>query len=125
MTQLKRAVGLRTVISTGAGMALATVTYVSFIELASYLTGNSAWIAILTAGIMAVMAGSCFCELNSMYPTSAGIKIYIEKAFGEKTAIIIAGVYVMGQLSIVGAEIYILSQALSQGITFVHPVVWA
>jgi len=125
MTQLKRAVGLRTVISTGAGMALATVTYVSFIELASYLTGNSAWIAILTAGIMAVMAGSCFCELNSMYPTSAGIKIYIEKAFGEKAAIIIAGVYVMGQLSIVGAEIYILSQALSQGVTFVHPVIWA
>ena len=75
MAVLKRAVGLRTVVSTGAGMALATVTYVSFIELASYLTGNSAWIAILTSGIMAVLAGSCFCELNSMYPTAAGLKL--------------------------------------------------
>lgn len=125
MVQLKRAVGLRTVVSTGAGMALATVTYVSFIELASYLTGNSAWIAILTAGIMAVLAGACFCELNSMYPTAAGIKLFIEKAFGERSAIIIAGVYVLGQLAIVGAEIYILSQALSQGVTIVHPVIWA
>jgi amino acid transporter len=125
MTQLRRALGLKTVVSTGAGMALATVTYVSFIELASYLTGNSAWVAIFTAGLMAVLAGSCFAELNSMYPSAAGIKLYIEKAFGERTAIVISGVYVMGQLSIIGAEIYILSQALSQGITFVHPVVWA
>ena len=125
MTQLKRAVGLRTVVSTGAGMALATVNYVAFIELASYLTGNSAWIAILTAGIMAVLAGSCFCELNSMFPSAAGIKLYIEKAFGERAAIIISGSYVMGQLSIVGAEIYILSQALAQGTTFVDPVIWA
>ncbi|MBW2180868.1 MAG: APC family permease [Deltaproteobacteria bacterium] len=125
MTQLKRAVGLRTVVSTGAGMALATVNYVAFIELASYLTGNSAWIAILTAGIMAVLAGSCFCELNSMFPSAAGIKLYIEKAFGERAAIIISGSYVMGQLSIVGAEIYILSQALAQGTTFLDPVIWA
>jgi len=125
MTQLKRAVGLRTVVSTGAGMALATVNYVAFIELASYLTGNSAWIAILTAGIMAVLAGSCFCELNSMFPSAAGIKLYIEKAFGERAAIIISGSYVMGQLSIVGAEIYILSQALAQGSTLVDPIIWA
>jgi amino acid transporter len=125
MTELRRALGLRTVVSTGAGMALATVNYIAFIELASYLTGNSAWIAILTSGIMAVLAGSCFSELNSMYPSAAGIKLYIEKAFGEKAAIIIAGVYVMGQLSIVGAEVYVLSQALGQGFTFMPPVFWA
>ncbi|MEJ2025819.1 MAG: APC family permease, partial [Deltaproteobacteria bacterium] len=125
MTVLRRTLGLRTVVSTGAGMALATVNYIAFIELASYLTGNSAWIAILTSGIMAVLAGSCFSELNSMYPSAAGIKIFIEKAFGERAAIIIAGVYVMGQLSIVGAEIYVLSQALGQGFTFMPPVIWA
>lgn len=125
MTQLRREIKMRTIVSTGAGMALATVNYVSFIELASYLTGNSAWIAILTSGIMAVLAGSCFSELNSMFPTAAGIKLYIERAFSERAAIIIAGAYVMGQLSIVGAEVYILSQALSQGITIVHPAVWA
>ncbi|MBU1397576.1 MAG: amino acid permease, partial [Proteobacteria bacterium] len=125
MTELRRAVGLRTVVSTGAGMALATVTYVSFIELASYLAGNSSWIAILTAGIMAILAGSCFAELNSMYPTAAGIKLFIEKAFGEKAAIIISGVYVLGQLSIIGAEIFILSQGISQGFPAINPLVFA
>jgi amino acid transporter len=125
MTQLRRAIGLRTVVSTGAGMALATVTYVSFIQVASYLTGNSAWIAILVSGLMAIFAGSCFAELNSMYPTAAGIKLFIERAFGERTAIIISGVYVLGQLAIVGAEIFILSQAISQGFTIIPPVVWA
>ena len=125
MTELKRAVGLRTVVSTGAGMALATVCYIALIEVASYLTGNSAWLAILTSGVMAVLAGSCFAELNSMYPTAAGIKLYITKAFNERFAIIIAGVYVLGQLAIVGAEIYILSQGLGYGFSFVHPLVWA
>ncbi len=125
MTELRRGIGLRTIVSTGAGMALASVTYISFIQLASYLTGNSAWIAILTAGLMAVLAGSCFCELNSMYPTAAGIKLFIERAFNERTAIVISGVYVLGQLAIVGAEIYILSQAISQGVSFVPPIVWA
>ncbi|MBW1899728.1 MAG: APC family permease, partial [Deltaproteobacteria bacterium] len=121
----RREIKLRTIVSTGAGMALATVNYIAFIELASYMAGNSAWIAILTSGIMAVLAGCCFSELNSMYPTAAGIKLYVERAFSERVAIIIAGAYVMGQLSIVGAEVYILSQAISQGITFVHPAVWA
>jgi amino acid transporter len=125
MTQLSRAVKLRTVISTGAGMALGSTAYICLIELASYLTGNSAWIAVLVSGVMAIFAGSCFCELNSMYPTAAGIKLYIEKAFGERVAIVISGVYLLGQLSIVGAEIYILSQAMSQGITLVNPVLWA
>jgi len=125
MTQLKRAIKLRTIVSTGAGMALATVNYVAFIELASYLTGNSAWIAILTSGLMAVLAGSCFSELNSMYPTAAGIKLFIEKAFSEPVAIIVSGAYVMGQLSIIGAEVYILSQAISYKFSFVHPAVWA
>ena len=125
MTQLKRAIGLRTVVSTGAGMALATVSYIALIEVASYVTGNSAWIAILTSGLMAVLAGSCFCELNSMYPTAAGIKLFIARSFNERFGMIIAGVYVLGQLTIVGAEIYILSQGLSQGFSSVHPLIWA
>jgi amino acid transporter len=125
MTELKRAVGLRTVVSTGAGMALATVCYVALAEVASYLTGNSAWIAILTSGLMAVLAGSCFCELNAMYPTAAGIKLYITRSFSERAAIVISGVYVLGQLTIVGAEVYILSQGLAQGFSSVHPLFFA
>jgi amino acid transporter len=125
MTELKRALSLRTVVSTGAGMALATVCYVALIEVASYLTGNSAWIAILTSGLMAVLAGACFAELNSMYPTAAGIKLYIAKAFNERTAIILAGVYVLGQLAIVGAEIYVLSQGLAVGFPSVPSLLWA
>jgi amino acid transporter len=60
-----------------------------------------------------------------MYPTAAGIKLFIERAFNERAAIVISGVYVLGQLAIVGAEVYILSQAISQGVSFVPPVVWA
>jgi len=125
MTELRRAVGLRTVVSTGAGMALATVCYIALVEVASYLTGNSAWIAILTSGLMAMLAGACFCELNSMYPTAAGIKLYITRAFNERFALIIAGVYVLGQLTIVGAEVYVLSQGLAQGFPLVPPLAWS
>ena len=56
---------------------------------------------------------------------AAGIKLYITKSFNERFAIIVAGVYVLGQLTIVGAEVYVLSQGLAQGFSFAHPLVWA
>jgi amino acid transporter len=115
---------LRTVTSTGAGFALATITYVSFIELASYLTGNSSWIAILTSGVIATLASLCFSELVGMYPTAAGIKLFIERAFNERVALILASIYVIAQLSVVGAETFILGEVLQEGFPGIPSFLW-
>ena len=61
----------------------------------------------------------CFSELTSLYPTAAGIKLYIQNAFNEKVSIIIGMFYVILGISMVGAESYLLSSVLSPHL---HPI---
>ena len=124
MQTLKRQVGLRTVISTGAGLALASISYVSLIEMSDHTSGNSGWIALLVAGIICYLASLCFAELGGMFPSAAGIKLFIEKAFGETSALVLATLYIVTTLSIVGAETFILGSVLSYGLPHVPVLFW-
>jgi len=121
---LKRQVGLRTVISTGAGLALASISYVSLIEMSDHVFGHSGWLALLTAGMICYLSSLCFAELGGMYPSAAGIKLFIEKAFGETAALILASLYIVTTLSIVGAETYILGNVLAYGFPGVPVLIW-
>lgn len=122
--QLKRQVGLKTIVSTGAGLALASISYVSLIEVSGKTSGSSVWLALVVAGMICYLASRCFAELSGMYPSAAGIKLFIEKAFGEKVALFLATLYIFTTLSIVGAETYILGQALSYGFPAVPSLFW-
>src|SRR3954463_3034293 len=124
MQTLKRQVGLRTVISTGAGLALASISYVSLIEMSDHVSGNAGWIPLLVAGIICYLASMCFAELGGMFPSAAGIKLFIEKAFGETSALILASLYIVTTLSIVGAETYILGNVLSYGFPGIPVLAW-
>ncbi len=122
--QLKRQVGLRTIVSTGAGLALASISYVSLIELADHVGGAAGWIPLLVAGVICYLSSRCFAELGGMYPTAAGIKLFIEKAFSETPALILATLYIVTTLSIVGAETYVLGHVLSYGFPQIPVLVW-
>ncbi|RMD84346.1 MAG: APC family permease [Candidatus Dadabacteria bacterium] len=124
--RLAKVVKQRTVVSTGAGMAMATVSYSASMELATIVLGDSAWIAILVAGLFCLMAGSCFAELSGMYPTAAGIKLFIERAFNERVAMLFATLYITVAISVVGAETFVLAHVLHDGtgITAVPPWAW-
>ncbi len=113
MTELKKVIKLRTVISTSAGMAIATSCYLAGIQLATILVGELAWISILLAGFLCLLSSLCFSELTSLYPSAAGIKLYIQNAFNEKVSIIIGMFYVILGISMVGAESYLLASVLS------------
>jgi len=124
MTELKKVVKFRTVVSTSAGMAMATSCYAAGIEVANLVAGQSAWIAILVAGIMCMFSAMCFAELNGMYPSAAGIRLFIERAFGEKVALAIGAFYVGCALAMVGPETYILSNVIHVILPSVHHLVW-
>ena len=123
---LARVVKLRTVVSTGAGMALATLSYSASMELATLVLGDSAWIAILVSGLLCLMAGACFAELSGMYPTAAGIKLFIQHAFSERVAMFFATLYMTVAISVVGAETFVLARVLHDGtgITAIPPWAW-
>jgi amino acid transporter len=124
MTGLKKVVTLRTVIATSAGMAMATSCYAAGVKVAILVAGQSAWIAILVAGIMCILSSMCFSELNGMYPSAAGIRLFIERAFGEKAAITIGAFYLGCAIAMVGPETHILSSVISTVLPGVPPFVW-
>jgi amino acid transporter len=123
MTTLKKVITLRTVTSTSAGMALATSCYLAGLQVALILEGELAWISILVAGAFCLLASLCFSELTSQYPTAAGIKLFIQNAFNERTAIVIGTFYVVLGISMVGAESYLLSSVLAGTIPIFTPMV--
>lgn len=122
MTELRKVLKLRTVISTSAGMAIATSCYLAGLQIATVLVGELAWISVLVAGFFCLLSAMCFSELTSLYPSAAGIKLFIQHAFNEKVAIIIGMFYVVLGISMVGAESYLLSSVLTSTIRLVGPV---
>ncbi len=124
MSQLKRVVKLRTVVATSAGMAMATSCYTAGVKVAMLVAGNSAWISIAVAGFMCILSAMCFSELNGMYPSAAGIRLFIERAFGEKAAISIGAFYLGCAIAMVGPETHILSSVIGTIAPGVHPFVW-
>jgi amino acid transporter len=113
MTELRKVLKIRTVVSTSAGMAIATSCYLAGLQVATIVVGELAWISILVAGCLCLLSALCFSELTSLYPTAAGIKLFIQHAFNERLSIIIGMFYVLLGISMVGAESFLLSSVLS------------
>ncbi|MFZ5823533.1 MAG: APC family permease [Bacillota bacterium] len=124
MTTLRRAVGLPTVIATSAGLALATVSLTANVQIGLALPGASGWIAIVAAGLISVLAAWCFAELVGLFPTAAGIKLFIERAFGERAALVSATLYVGITVLIVGSEAFILASVLAYAFPGVPRALW-
>jgi amino acid transporter len=122
--RLKRSIGLRTVVSTSAGLTFASSTFLVVVQVACYLAGDSAWIAIIIAGALCALAAAAFSELNGMWPSVNGIRLYILRAFGEKVSLVAALTYMSVVTLVVGAEAYVLSHVLANAIPAVSPPVW-
>jgi amino acid transporter len=122
--QLKRSIGLRTVVSTSAGLTFASSTFLVVVQVACYLVGDSAWIAILVAGGLCALAAAAFSELNGMWPSVNGIRLYIHRAFGEKLSLIAALTYMTVVTFVVGTEAYVLSHVLNAAIPAISPPWW-
>src|SRR5450432_2758500 len=90
---LRRSLGLRTVVSTSAGLTFASSTFLVVVFIAYYLVGDTAWIPILIAGCLCALAAAAFSELNGMYPSASGIRLYIQRAFGKKAALVASLTY--------------------------------
>jgi amino acid transporter len=121
---LKRSIGLRTVVSTSAGLTFASSTFLVVVQVACYLAGDSAWIAILVAGALCALAAAAFSELNGMWPSVNGIRLYIHRAFGEKISLVAALTYMTVVTFVVGTEAYVLSHVLTAAVPAIAPPWW-
>src|SRR5579859_5054441 len=92
---LRRVLKFRTVISTSTGLAFAAIGLLSCVQIASMLGGDSGWIALTIAGLLAVLAALCFSELNALYPSAAAIRLYMKEAFNDNFSLIITFGYLI------------------------------
>jgi len=120
----KKVLTLRTIVATSAGLTLASSSFVAAVQVAGFLAGDSAWLAILIGGLLCLAAGSCFSELNDILPSAAGIRLYFGRAFGEKFALTVSMLYMLVIMGVVGAESFILSKILNHAVPAVDPLVW-
>ncbi len=110
---LRRALGLRTAVSTSTGLAFAALEYLAAAGLVVYVAGDSAWIAVVTAGILALLAWGCFSELNGMFPTAAAIRLYMKRSMDDRVALTITLTYLMTIVLVIAADAFIVGTAIA------------
>jgi amino acid transporter len=110
---LRRVLKFRTVVSTSTGLAYAAISLLSCIQLASSLGGDSGWVAILIAGLLAILAALCFSELNALYPTAAAVRLYMKEAFGDNFSLVITFAYLLTIIAVIAADSYIVGSAIT------------
>jgi basic amino acid/polyamine antiporter, APA family len=110
---LRRVLKFRTVVSTSTGLAYAAISLLGCVQLASLVGGDSGWIAIVIAGLLAVLAALCFSELNALYPTAAAIRQYMKEAFNDNFSLTITFGYMLTIIAVIAADSYIVGSAIT------------
>ena len=110
---LRRVLKFRTVVSTSTGLAYAAISFLGCVQLASLVGGDSGWIAIVIAGALAVLAALCFAELNSLYPSAAGVRQYMKASFNENFSLIVTFGYMLTVIVVIAADSYIVGSAIT------------
>ncbi|MGO8873964.1 MAG: APC family permease [Acidimicrobiales bacterium] len=124
--RLRRAMGLRTAVSTSTGLAFAALQYLAAAGLVTYVAGDSAWVSIGVAGLLALMAWGFFGELNGMFPTAAAIRRYMSNAMDDRVALTVTFTYLSTIVLVVAADAFVVSAALTHvlHVPAVLTVVW-
>ncbi|MFN2465454.1 MAG: amino acid permease [Candidatus Dormibacteria bacterium] len=110
---LSRGMGLRSVVSTSAGLAFAAIEYPAIAQLLGYTDASLAWLSVLTAAILAVVAWAFFAELNGMYPSAATIRLFMGKALNDRVALTITFAYLSTVTLVIAADAYVVGSAIT------------
>jgi amino acid transporter len=105
--------GLRTVVSTSTGLAFAALEYLAAAGLVAYVAGDAAWIAVGTAGLLALLAWGFFGELNGMFPTAAAIRLYMKRSMDDRAALTITFTYMTTIVLVIAADAFIVGSAIA------------
>jgi amino acid transporter len=109
---LRRSVGVATAVATSAGLAFAAIDYLGVVSIATFAAGSSGWIAILVAAIVVLLVAAVFSELNGMYPTAAGIRLYIGRAIGNRFAMTATFTYMSTVVLVIAADAFLIGAAI-------------
>jgi len=124
LPELRRVLRLPTIISTSAGLAFAAVNFLAVIQVADLVAGDSAWLAIVTAGVLCLLAAGVFGELNAVLPSAAGIRLWTRQGINDRFSLVFTLLYLTTILAVIAADSFILAQAIEAGIPAIPGIIW-
>lgn len=124
MSHLKRVLHLRTVVSTSAGLAFAAINFLALVQVAAGLTGDTAWLAIVLAGAVTLLAAATFSELNARLPSAAGIRLWTKRGLTDGFSLFFTLFYTTTIFAVIAADAYVLGRMFLAAIPGVPPFLW-
>jgi len=109
---LRRSVGTATATATSAGLAFAAIDYLGVVSVMAYAPGATAALAILIGGVLVLLVAGIFSELNGLYPTAAGIRLYLGRAVGNRTALSVTFTYMTTVVLVIAADAFLIGAAV-------------
>lgn len=109
---LRRSIGTATATATSAGLAFAAIDYLGVVSVLTYAAGAAASLAIAVGGVLVLLVSAIFAELNGLYPTAAGIRLYLGRAVGNRTALIVTFTYMTTVVMVIAADAFIIGSAI-------------
>ena len=109
---LRRSVGTATATATSAGLAFAAIDYLGVVSVLAYAPGATAAVAILIGGLIVLLVSGIFSELNGLYPTAAGIRLYLGRAVGLRTSLSVTFTYMTTVVLVIAADAFLIGAAV-------------
>lgn len=109
---LRRSVGTATAVATSTGLAFAAIDFLGVVSVATYALGASAWIAIMVGGVLVLLVSGIFSELNGLFPTAAGLRLYIGRAIGPRTSLCVGFTYMSTVVLVIAADAFLIGAAI-------------
>ncbi len=111
-SMLRRSVGTATATATSAGLAFAAIDYLGVVSVLAYAPGATAAVAIFIGGLLVLLVAGIFSELNGLYPTAAGIRLYLGRAVGSRTALSVTFTYMTTVVFVIAADAFLIGAAV-------------
>ena len=109
---LRRSVGTLAATATSAGLAFAAIDYLGVVSILAYAPGATAAFAILIGGFFVILISAIFSELNGLYPSAAGIRLYLGRAVGNRTALSVTFTYMTTVVLVIAADAFLIGAAV-------------
>ncbi len=124
MSSLRRVLGYRTATSTSAGLAFAAINFLAAVQVAGYMLGDGAWIALVIAGALCLLSAANFSELNGVLPSAAGIRVWTRQGIGDRFSLIFTLAYLTTVLAVIAADSFVLGTAIQAAIPGISGFFW-
>jgi basic amino acid/polyamine antiporter, APA family len=110
---LSRALSMGGASAISTGLAFAAINFLGMALLLDYVHGPVSWIAVLGGGLVVLVVRALFAELNGMYPTAAGIRLWMGRAMNDRVALIITLTYMTAIVLVIAADAFIIGKAFA------------